>query len=81
MHLDGKGFRYPNWPAVNKENSRGSRDKEEGKRQGGREGGRTMKRDNIDGIDEWLDRCFDVVQREMTENREETRLTTWLDRM
>lgn len=21
MHLDGKGFRYPNWPAVNKENS------------------------------------------------------------
>lgn len=36
MHLDGKGFRYPNWPAVNKENSRGSRDKEEGKR--GREG-------------------------------------------
>lgn len=40
-----------------------------------------MKRDNIDGIDEWLDRYFDVVQREMTENREETRLTTWLDRM
>lgn len=25
-----------------------------------------MKRDNIDGIDEWLDRYFDVVQREMT---------------
>lgn len=21
MHLDGKGFRYPNWPVMNKENS------------------------------------------------------------